>query len=111
MERDWNWPLILLRGLGPVGAASIWLVLLAGLAAQIVGQQVLDWAFALAVVLLLAGILLTFWQLRRWERGRACCPKCGGPLGWWPHMGRRYYGKQLPDFHRCWNCGKASPVE
>lgn len=111
MERNMDWKMIMLRSLGPIGALSIGLVLAAGMAARFAGQRVLDWGFAAAVVLLLLGLLLTYWQLRRWERGRIGCPKCGGPLGWWPHMGRKYYGKQLPDFRRCWNCGKAVPAE
>lgn len=110
MKRILNWKLILLRSLGPVAVLSIGL-LLGGLAARFAGQNLLDWTFAVSVGLLIVGFMLTFWQLRRWERGRVDCPKCGGPLGWWVHLGRRCCGRKLPDFRRCWNCGKARPEE
>ncbi|MDR7192715.1 hypothetical protein [Luteimonas terrae] len=50
------------------------------------------------------------YRLIRWERtqGDQGCDRCGGPTG---HRqdGRVMYGRQLPDFRRCYNCGKASP--
>lgn len=51
------------------------------------------------------------WRLKRWESGAGpACERCSGPLGWFPHPGRLYFGRQLRDFHRCWNCGKANGI-
>ena len=52
-----------------------------------------------------------FWRLHRWESGAADpCHVCGGPLGRL-QFGRRYFGRQLSDFRRCFSCGKANPVD
>jgi peptidoglycan/LPS O-acetylase OafA/YrhL len=79
MERNMDWKMTMLRSLGPIGALSIGFALAAGMAARFAGQRVLDWGVAAAVVLLLLGLLLTYWQLRRWERGRIGCPKWRPP--------------------------------
>lgn len=62
---------------------------------------------AVAIVLWAVGA----WRIKSWESGGArACARCGGPLGWIRHTGRRYFGRQLRDFHRCWNCGKANGI-
>jgi hypothetical protein len=58
-----------------------------------------------------AAVLATVfgWRLYRWERGHGPdCRYCSGPLGGM-RMGRVYYGKQLPDFRRCYSCSKVTP--
>lgn len=67
------------------------------------------WAAIAGTVASLLLWLPSWLSLRAWERGERCCDRCGGPLGWWVHEGRVYYGKQLSDFRRCYNCGKAVP--
>ena len=48
-------------------------------------------------------------RLRAWEIGRGPdCRACSGPLGRL-RDGRVMYGKQLPDFRRCYNCGSRTP--
>ena len=46
------------------------------------------------------------YRLKRWEKGAAePCGTCGGPLGRL-REGKMYFGRQLRDFRRCYNCGK-----
>lgn len=48
-------------------------------------------------------------RLLLWERGRwRECRFCSGPLGW-QQDGRVYFGQQLSDFRRCYNCGRPTP--
>lgn len=48
------------------------------------------------------------YRLRTWEKGKAAsCAFCGGPLGRL-RDGRIYYGRQLSDFRRCYNCSRAN---
>ncbi|GAB2493105.1 hypothetical protein GCM10027084_02200 [Pseudoxanthomonas sangjuensis] len=65
---------------------------------------------ALAGAVASAGFLAVFgWRLYRWEGGHGPdCRYCGGPLGG-VRPGKVYYGKQLPDFRRCYNCGRDTP--
>lgn len=67
------------------------------------------WIAFAGVLVALALWLLAWRSLRLWEQDKRSCDHCGGPLGWRVHEGRVYYGKQLPDFRRCYNCGKATP--
>lgn len=66
--------------------------------------------------LLVGGALAVAWVIAvtvmRWrhDTGRdGGCHRCGGPLGF-PRGGKRMYGRQLSDYRRCWQCGKAQPV-
>lgn len=68
-----------------------------------------SWAVIAGTAASLLFWLLAWLSLRTWERGERCCDRCGGPLEWWVHTGRVYYGKQLPDFRYCYNCGRATP--
>lgn len=53
-------------------------------------------------------LALFYRRLFRWESGAAQpCERCGGPLGALL-MGKRYYGRQLSDYRRCYNCGNAN---
>ena len=114
-----NWTWIFLRGaIAPVVALAVGL-----LGAQLFNRigaldpsgasgiaQWADWAAyaGLATFLVLWGLLV--WRLKRWETGHGPeCQACHGPLGG-VREGKRYYGRQLADFRRCYNCGKANPV-
>lgn len=114
-----NWSMVLIRGMrGPVGllAGSIALGrLVAGLgntpyfgrignaADGVVGTGCLG---AAALVLYFLSRLL------RWERGSrgTDCRFCGGPLGC-VRPGRVYFGDQLSDFRRCYNCWRPTPTD
>ena len=49
------------------------------------------------------------WQLYQWENGHnPDCQYCGGPLGRL-REGKVYFGKQLSDYRRCYNCDRATP--
>lgn len=48
------------------------------------------------------------WRLWRWSEGSGpSCQWCMGPLGR-VRDGKVYYGKQLSNYRRCYNCGKAN---
>lgn len=48
------------------------------------------------------------WRLWRWTEGAGpSCQWCMGPLGRL-RDGKVLYGRQLSDFRRCYNCGKAN---
>lgn len=110
-----NWNMVLLRGLWrPFG------VLLASFAAGLLmlraGASPLTESFAhLGTRIFQAGSLIALawtgyfcWRLVQWEKGSVQpCRFCGGPLGG-QRIGRRMYGRQLSDFRRCYNCGKAA---
>ena len=69
-----------------------------------VAQHWASWALNLgfAAFLVLWGIF--FLRLKAWERGSGpACLKCDGPLGWL-RPGKRFFGRQLPNFRRCYNC-------
>lgn len=68
-----------------------------------------NWAAlgGLAAALLLYGIFV--WRLWRWSEGAGpCCDRCMGPLGR-VRDGKVYYGRQLSDYRRCYNCGANNP--
>lgn len=66
-----------------------------------VGGTVLSVIFAAAAI----------YHLRKWEFGDGnCCQRCSGPLSWIQNAGVKWYGKELPNFHRCWNCGKPNGI-
>jgi hypothetical protein len=49
------------------------------------------------------------WRLYQWESGHGPgCQYCGGPLGRL-REGKVYFGKQLSDYRRCYNCDRATP--
>ena len=49
------------------------------------------------------------WRLHQWESGHGpYCQYCGGPLGRL-REGKVYFGKQLSDYRRCYNCDRATP--
>jgi hypothetical protein len=61
--------------------------------------------FAIAALLVAAFA----WRLRAWETGGGHdCQYCGGPCGR-RRDGVVMYGKQLPDFRRCYNCDRNTP--
>lgn len=65
-----------------------------------------DWSAGAGFAAFLALWMLFVWRLKAWESGRGpACLICGGPLGR-VREGKRYYGKQLSDYRRCYNCGK-----
>ncbi len=69
------------------------------------------YAFAAGTVLSVILAVVVILRLRSWETGNGeYCERCSGPLGWITWQGRRYYGRDLPDFHKCWNCGKANGI-
>lgn len=60
------------------------------------------------IVLALVWIGIIWFRLKRWEAGAGpSCASCQGPLGF-PRPGKVYYGKQLADYRRCYNCGRAN---
>lgn len=111
-----SWWLISLRASAWPLVAIVVGFFLSGLIDRIAGSSPYFVQFASAsgwvflASLIAAGVLwlLSWRSLRAWEQGEMCCDRCSGPLGWLVHSGRVYYGKQLPDFRRCYNCGKAT---
>lgn len=70
--------------------------------------QLVPWAGLLAGLVLLA---VFYWRLRAWEAGRApSCRFCDGPLGG-VRDGVVMYGRQLPDYRRCYNCRRVTPEQ
>lgn len=89
-----------------VVAAAIWRFSMALGSPQLdkAGSMILLAGFCSALVLW----LWFFYRLRAWETGTADpCAACEGPLGGL-HEGKVYYGRQLGDFRRCYNCGKCN---
>lgn len=81
-----------LAALGPVGAADL--------------AQWSQWTglAGLGAFLLLYGLFA--WRVWRWSEGAGpSCQWCMGPLGG-VRDGKVYYGRQLSDYRRCYNCGK-----
>lgn len=69
------------------------------------------WSLNVGSFAALALLALFYWRLWAWGRGSApACVVCDGPLGW-VRPGKRYYGKQLSNFRRCYNCGKPNSCE
>lgn len=109
-----NWTMITLRS----SAAPVFLAL-AGFALAWVLWKLSAFApgaaqygsLAIGIGLLLAAATygIFIYRLFRWERGAwRECRTCGGPLGWLK-PGKLYYGKQLDNYRRCYNCGRATP--
>jgi len=112
-----RWWLISLRASGWSLFAIVVGIFLSGLLSRLAGASPYFVQFASAARWVgVAGIsaaallwLLSWRSMRIWERGERCCDHCDGPLGWWLHSGRIYFGEQLPNFRRCYNCGRATP--
>lgn len=69
-----------------------------------------QWAglVGLAAALMFYGIFV--WRLWRWSEGKGpMCERCSGPLGR-VRNGKVYYGRQLSDYRRCYNCGNANSI-
>jgi hypothetical protein len=107
-----NWTMVSLRGLilpltlAGCGFLVAFVIRLAALN-PLLGKYI---ELAIWVGPLLAAMAWGVFALRlwRWEYGKWHeCQYCSGPLGWL-RMGRIYYGKQLADFRRCYNCGRAT---
>lgn len=107
-----NWTLIMIRGWVPalkvlvVGIAVAYAV---ALFRRTMSMPLESWYFVLLTCAASACVLGLFYRrLYRWESGAAQpCERCGGPLGALK-MGKRYYGRQLSDYRRCYNCGNAN---
>ena len=107
-----NWMLITIRGWIPafkilvIGIALAYAVALFRRAVPIPLES---WHVVLLSGTASAGVLGLFYRrLLRWESGRVePCERCGGPLGALL-IGKRYYGRQLSDYRRCYNCGNAN---
>lgn len=107
-----NWTLIMIRGSVPALK-----LLAAGLAtafavAQFRRAMPIPFESSHVVILTAAAsacvLALFYRRLFRWESGAAQrCERCGGPLGALL-VGKRYYGHQLRDYRRCYNCGTAN---
>ena len=110
-----RWGLIVLKGAaGPVAALAAGLLVsqyfgtLAALGSAGTADlaQWSQWTglAGLAASLLLYGGFV--WRLWRWSEGRGpACERCSGPLGRL-RDGKVYYGRQLSEYRRCYNCGK-----
>lgn len=110
----WGW--IIVRGLWPslvlmVGGATVSILLgrLGALDASSTLERVGDWVFAAAWLAAIFWMALFWLRLKRWEAGDGpFCRTCSGPTGL-VKPGRVYFGRQLSDFRRCYNCGRPTP--
>lgn len=107
-----NWTLIMIRGSVP--ALKLLAVGLAAAFAVAQFRRAMPIPLESSHVVILTGaasacvLALFYRRLFRWESGAAHpCERCGGPLGALL-MGKRYYGRQLSDYRRCYNCGNAN---
>lgn len=113
-----RWGLIVWRGLMPailVVAGYMLAMFLLRAFASAFGVQALgrlpDYLFWAAIAFLGGTVGWFYWRLFGWQRGwHEPCHFCEGPLGWL-RPGKVWYGKQLSDFRRCWNCDKPSASE
>lgn len=111
-----SWNMVLLRGLWRPGGVLLASFVIALLMARAGNSPLTESFTQLGTRIFQAGSLVALvWtayfgsRLMRWEKGSVqSCRFCGGPLGG-PRLGRRMYGRQLSDFRRCYNCGKATP--
>ena len=102
-----QWWLIFARGLALPLLVLVGGILLSSYLGQLetTARWVANAGFGGAAVLLAA----FGWRLHQWERGDGPdCQCCGGPLGRL-REGKVYFGKQLSDYRRCYNCGRATP--
>jgi len=113
----WGW--IAFRGLKPallvLGCSLVALILLQAFAGAFAAirqsqpSQAWSYWFWLSTAGLVATVGGFYWRCFAWERGwHNPCGYCGGPLGWL-RGGVVMYGKQLPDYRRCWNCNRPDP--
>ena len=110
----WGW--ITIRGLWPaallMAGGTIFAILIGGmevLGVPVARGQAADWVFTGAMGAAIAWALVFIYRLRRWEAGDGpFCQTCSGPTGF-VHDGKVIYGRQLPDYRRCYNCGRPTP--
>src|SRR5690242_3141746 len=107
-----NWTLITIRGWIPalavlaLGAVVAYVTAILRRVAPIPLEPSHVLLTAVSISAIFAGLF--YWRLLQWEAGQTrACERCGGPLGGLLN-GKRYYGRQLNDYRRCYNCGKAS---
>ena len=108
-----NWGWITIRGLWPAGMLMVGGTIFANLVARIEAlgalgarDQAADWVFAGAMSAAIAWALVFTYRLRLWEAGDGpFCRTCSGPTGF-VQEGKVIYGRQLPDYRRCYNCGR-----
>lgn len=113
-----RWGLIVLKGaVWPVMALVMGLLASRYLAAMsqvgsASGADLARWSTWAELAGLVAALVLYgafVWRLWRWSEGAGpSCDRCTGPLGR-IRDGKVYYGRQLSDFRRCYNCGNANP--
>lgn len=107
-----NWTLILIRGCLPavqvvlIGTA---LTVVTNLLRQAMPVPLESWhVMSVSATISVCALAMLYRRLLRWESGAALpCERCGGPLGGLL-MGKQYRGRQLGDYRRCYNCGKAN---
>lgn len=115
-EVDMRWGWITIRGLWPallLAVSGTTFAILVGRMGALGGAetfgQAADWIFTAAWGAAAAWLGLFIYRLKRWEAGDGpFCRTCSGPTGF-VQSGRVYFGRQLSDFRRCYNCGKATP--
>lgn len=104
-----RWTRIALFAYSPAALAMAAGVLADNLLTRLGNPQFGIYAFAAGTLVAVILVAISAMRLRSWESGGSDgCESCSGPLSWIPRNGRRWYGRQLRDFHYCWNCGKAN---
>lgn len=109
---DMNWTLITVRGFFPalkvLAAGLVLTYITASLGSVLpISLQPLD-VLATSVAISAVCVGLFYFRLWRWEAGAVPgCEWCEGPLGGLL-IGKRYYGHQLGDYRRCYNCRRAN---
>lgn len=107
-----NWTLITIRGWIPgltVLAVGVVVTYVAATLRHVVPIP-LEPSYVLLTCAAISATLVGLFYLRllRWESGAArACERCGGPLSGLL-KGKSYYGRQLSDYRRCYNCWKAN---
>jgi len=106
-----NWTRITFFAFCPAAIAQIGGIVIDGVLTKLGAGQYGLYAFGLGTVVAIILAVVAILRLRSWETGDGdCCERCSGPVSWVHNFGVRWYGKQLSDFHRCWNCGKANGI-
>lgn len=114
-----NWTMVLLRGsrLAAIGFVVALVIMWAAwnMRGTPLGAAFFEpfrWAGLAAMSFAALSYSYFMYRLIRWQRteGEQGCDRCGGPTGFL-QTGRVIRGKQLSDFRRCYNCGRASPQE
>lgn len=68
-----------------------------------------DYVFYAGTGALLIAVGYPALRMYRWQAGTVeACQHCSGPLGL-HRPGKRYRGRQLPDYRECYCCGRATP--